>query len=105
LFVHQLETWDGRAAADFDENAIQIARDYLERTRELGEPEVASRVLLDTVELMVRRGELRRLFLSNKAIDAYKRFKNERRVLILPCGLGWLSRLQSACRDRAGEAG
>jgi hypothetical protein len=57
------------------ENAIQIAWDYLERTRELGEPEIASRVLLDTVELMVHRGELRRLFLSNKAIDAYKRFK------------------------------
>lgn len=65
------------------ENAIQIAWDYLERTGELGEPEVASRFLLDTVELMVRRGERRRLFLSNKAIDAYKRFKNEWRVLTL----------------------
>jgi hypothetical protein len=65
------------------ENAIQIAWDYLERTGELGEPEVASRVLLDTMELMVRRGERRRLFLSNKAIDAYKRFKNEWRVLTL----------------------
>jgi hypothetical protein len=34
------------------ENAIQIAWDYLERTGELGEPEVASRILLDTVELI-----------------------------------------------------
>jgi hypothetical protein len=86
------------------ENAIQIAWDYLERTRELGEPEVASRVLLDTVELMVRRGAAPAISIA-QAIDAYKRFKNERRVLTLPCGLGWLSRLQSACRGRAGETG
>ena len=84
LFVHQLETWDGSEPLPIlMENAIQIAWDYLERTGELGEPEVASRFLLDTVELMVRRGERRRLFLSNKAIDAYKRFKNEWRVLTL----------------------
>ena len=30
------------------ENAVQIARDYLERTGELGDPEIASRFLLDT---------------------------------------------------------
>lgn len=55
------------------ENSIQIAWDYLERTGQLGEPEIASRFLLDAVEMMVRRGERRRLMLSNKAIDAYKR--------------------------------
>ena len=49
------------------ENSIQIAWDYLDRTGQLGEPEIASRFLLDTVELMVRRGERRRLMLSNKA--------------------------------------
>jgi hypothetical protein len=49
------------------ENAIQVAWDYLERTGELGDPEIASRFLLDTVELLVRRGERRRLLLSNKA--------------------------------------
>ena len=57
------------------ENSIQIAWDYLDRTGQLGEPEIASRFLLDTVELMVRRGERRRLMLSNKAIDGYKRFR------------------------------
>jgi hypothetical protein len=65
------------------ENSVQIAWDYLERTGELGEPEVASRFLLDTIEVMVRRGERRRLILSNKAIDAYKQFKSERRVALV----------------------
>jgi hypothetical protein len=65
------------------ENSVQIAWDYLERTGELGEPEVASRFLLDTIEVMVRRGERRRLILSNKAIDAYKQFKSQRRLALV----------------------
>jgi hypothetical protein len=65
------------------ESSIQIAWDYLERTGELGEPEVASRFLLETVELMIRHGERRRLLLSNKAIDAYRRFNNERKHLAM----------------------
>ena len=60
------------------EKSIQIAWDYLERSGELGEPQVASRFLLDSVESMVRRGERRQLVLSNRAIDAYKRFCMER---------------------------
>ena len=65
------------------ENSVQIAWDYLERTGELGEPEVAGRFLLDTIGVMVRRGERRRLILSNKAIDAYKQFKSERRLALV----------------------
>jgi hypothetical protein len=57
------------------ENSVQIAWDFLERTGELGEPNIASRFLMDTVEKMIRGGERRKLFLSNKAIDAYKQFK------------------------------
>ena len=60
------------------EKSIQIAWDYLERSGELGEPQVASRFLLDSVESMVRHGERRQLVLSNRAIDAYKRFRMER---------------------------
>jgi hypothetical protein len=56
------------------ENSIQIAWDYLERSGELGEPESAGRFLLDAVESMIRQGERRPLMLSNKAIDAYRRF-------------------------------
>ena len=36
--------------------AGQIAWDYLERTGEIEDPEVCSRVLMDSVELMVRQG-------------------------------------------------
>jgi hypothetical protein len=65
------------------ENSLQIAWDYLERTGELGDPEVASRVLLDNIEMSVRRGERRKLLLSNRAIDAYKRFQAERRLSLV----------------------
>ena len=65
------------------ENSIQIAWDYLERTGELGDPELASQVLFDAVEMMVLRGERRKLLLSNKAIDAYKRFTAERRLSLV----------------------
>ena len=65
------------------ENSFQIAWDYLERTGELGNREVASRVLLDALEIMIRRGERRKLLLSNKAIDAYQRFRAERRLELI----------------------
>lgn len=65
------------------ENSIRIAWDYLERTGDLGDPEVASRFLLETVEQMVRKGERRRLLLSNNAIDAYRKFAAERRCLVM----------------------
>ena len=60
------------------ENSIQIAWDYLEATGELGDPEVAARFLTDAVEILIRRGETRKLMLANRAIDAYKRFKTDR---------------------------
>jgi hypothetical protein len=65
------------------ESSIQIAWDYLERTGDLGDPEVASRFLLDKVEQMVRKGERRRLLLSNNAIDAYRKFADSRRCLVI----------------------
>src|SRR5215813_5817271 len=43
------------------ETSIQIAWDYLDRTGELGDPEIASRFLLYAVEQMIHRGERRRL--------------------------------------------
>ena len=59
------------------ESSIAIAWDYLERTGELGDAMVAGRFLSDTVELMVRRGERRRLMLANKAIAAYQQFRRQ----------------------------
>jgi hypothetical protein len=63
-------------------HSVEIAWDYLERTGELGDAAVASRFLVDEIELMVRRGEQRRMLLSNKAIDDYRRFRNRRAVLV-----------------------
>jgi hypothetical protein len=60
------------------ENSIQIAWDYLERTGQIDDVAIVSRFLSDNIELMIRRGERRRLLLSNKAITAYHRFKKER---------------------------
>jgi hypothetical protein len=57
------------------ESSMMIAWDYLERTGELGDPDVASRVLMDSIEGLVRNGERRKLMLSNKAIGAYKRYR------------------------------
>jgi hypothetical protein len=62
------------------EYSIQIAWDYLERTGELDDPETASKVLLDAVEAMIRQGVRSRLLLSNRAITAYLRFKQERQA-------------------------
>jgi hypothetical protein len=55
------------------ENSFRIAWDYLEATGELGEPEPTAVFLLDSIEEMMRRGERRRLLLSNRAIDAFRR--------------------------------
>jgi hypothetical protein len=59
------------------EDAIQIAWYYLEHTGEIEDAVVASRFLSDIVELMIRAGERRRLVLSNKAISAYMKFKQQ----------------------------
>lgn len=65
------------------EHSVQIAWDYLERTGDLGEPNAASRFLMDTVEKMIRSGERRKLILSNKAIDAYKQFRTRRSLALV----------------------
>ena len=62
------------------QNSIQIAWDYLERSGELGNPGIASRVLSDTIEILIRRGERRKILLANKAIDAYRRFRVEHQL-------------------------
>jgi hypothetical protein len=59
------------------EESIQIAWNYLERTGELEEADIASRVMLDAVGSMVRQGVRSRLLLSNRAIIAYQRFKKD----------------------------
>jgi hypothetical protein len=57
------------------ESSFRIAWDYLQRTGELGEPEAATRFLLDNIVTSMKQGERRKLLLSNRAIDAYKRWQ------------------------------
>jgi hypothetical protein len=84
-------------AAILIERSIQIAWDYLDRTGDLGEPETAARVLLDTVLQTMRQGEHRPLMLSNMAIDAYKRFRSERRIgADILRGVKWATRRSAA---------
>ena len=64
------------------ENSLLIAWDYLERSGELGNPDDASRVLLDSIEGMIRNGERRKLMLSNKAIGAYRRYRADRNLAL-----------------------
>ena len=59
------------------DTSIEIAWDYLNRTGELGDPIAAGRFLSHTIELMVRRGERRRLMLANNAIAAYQQFRRQ----------------------------
>jgi hypothetical protein len=66
------------------ENSLQIAWDYLERSGELGDASTAGIFLADTITSMVRGGERRKLMLSNKAIDAYRSYRNERLIVLFP---------------------
>jgi hypothetical protein len=65
------------------EHSFQIAWDYLDATGELENPDSAARILLDAIETMIRNGERRRMLLSNKAIDSYRKFKAERRLALV----------------------
>lgn len=62
------------------DDSIQIAWDYLKRAGEIDDEAVASRFLVIHIESLIRRGERRRLLLSNKAITAYQNFKQERKA-------------------------
>ncbi len=55
--------------------SFRIAWDYLEASGELGAPEAAGHFLMEAIEKMMQKGEGRQLMLSNRAIDAYKRWR------------------------------
>jgi hypothetical protein len=62
--------------------SLEIAWDYLQATGELGNPDRAAEHLLDTIEVMIRHGERRRLVLSNSAIASYQRFRAQQGLTI-----------------------
>jgi hypothetical protein len=54
------------------ESAFFIAWSFLEKSGELGPPDVSADILLDAIEAQLKTGERRPLMLANKAIDAYR---------------------------------
>ena len=63
------------------EHSLQIAWDVLERSGEIDNAAEASRILHSSVDAMVRRGERRRLMLTNRAIDEFRRHKSGLRLV------------------------
>jgi hypothetical protein len=60
------------------EYAVQIAWNYLEKTGQIDDGGFTSQFLMQNVEEMIRKGERRRLMLSNCAITAYERLRRNR---------------------------
>jgi hypothetical protein len=54
------------------EQSFNIAWDVLTKSGDLANDESATQFLIDQIQSMMRRGNKRRLVLSNKAIDAYR---------------------------------
>jgi len=57
------------------ENSLQIAWDFLDASGEIEDPQQTAEVLLGAIKTLLLRGENRRLMLSNRAIDAFREFK------------------------------
>jgi hypothetical protein len=57
------------------ENSLQIAWDFLDASGEIDDPQQTAEVLLGAIKTLMLRGEHRRLMLSNRAIDAFREFK------------------------------
>ena len=59
------------------ENSVQIAWDFLELSGEIADPAEASKFLQNAMVDLVLKGERRRMTLPNKAIMAFKKFKEQ----------------------------
>ena len=57
------------------EDSLQNAWDFLDASGEIDDPQQTAEVLLGTIKTLVLRGEHRRMMLSNRAIDAFREFK------------------------------
>jgi hypothetical protein len=54
------------------ESAFFIAWSFLEKSGELGPPDVSADILLDAIEAQLKTGERRPLMLANRAIGTYR---------------------------------
>jgi hypothetical protein len=57
------------------ENSLQIAWDFLDASGEIEDPQQTAEVLLGAIKSLLLSGEHRKLMLSNRAIDAFRQFK------------------------------
>jgi hypothetical protein len=55
------------------ESSLQIAWDYLRGVDEIADAQQAAEFLLRSIVSQMMKGESRRLVLSNRAIDSYRR--------------------------------
>jgi predicted RNA-binding protein with EMAP domain len=65
------------------EQSFEIAWDVLDRSGDIGDRDAAARYLSDEIGKMIKRGEKRRLLLTNVAIDAYRR--RHRTLALVAC--------------------
>ena len=55
------------------ESSLQIAWDFLNGLDEISDPQQTAEFLLGNIKSQMLKGESRRLVLSNRAIDCYRR--------------------------------
>jgi hypothetical protein len=64
------------------ESAFFIAWSFLEKSGELGPPDLSANIILDAIEAQLRNNERRPLMLANKAIGAYCKQMAQSRILV-----------------------
>ena len=62
------------------ESAVDIAMDFLDRTGEIDDTTEALQFLFNKISFMMAQGEHNRLILANRAITAFQRYKQARRI-------------------------
>ncbi|HLZ03929.1 MAG TPA: hypothetical protein VKR55_17520 [Bradyrhizobium sp.] len=64
------------------ESAVEIAFDFLRRTGEIDDSMEACHFLTSNVSFMMAQGERSRLMLANRAITAFQRHRETRRIAL-----------------------
>jgi hypothetical protein len=75
-----MPAWFNNAPPLLLEESVKIAVDFLDRTGEIDDLGEACRFLVGKVEFMIAQGQRNRLLLSNRAITAYRRYREARTI-------------------------
>ena len=62
------------------EETIQIAWNFLERSGEIDDAAEATKFLVDKIEFMIGQGQRNKLLLSNRAIAAFREYRDARTI-------------------------